>query len=81
MGDIFWGCLKVLIFFLGWMVDAGPEPTYEEKMRVAPLGSHVHNENCTTSKQITKYGKGVCPYHKELLLKERVSSWRSKVFP
>ena len=41
-GIIFWvakisniilGCLKFLIF-LGEMVDAGAEPTYEEKMRV-----------------------------------------------
>ena len=34
----FLGCLKFLIFFFGGgggrMVDAGPEPTYEEKMRV-----------------------------------------------
>ena len=28
---IFWGCLKFLIFFLGGTIDAGPEPTYEEK--------------------------------------------------
>ena len=32
------GCLKFLIFFGGRMVDAGPEPTYEAKMRVPPLG-------------------------------------------
>ena len=25
------------------MVDAGPEPTYEEKMRVIPLGEGVTN--------------------------------------
>ena len=40
MGDIFWvpkisniflGCLEFLIFFGGLTVDAGPEPTYEEK--------------------------------------------------
>ena len=31
----FWGCLEFLIFLRG-MVDAGPEPTYEEKMRVPP---------------------------------------------
>ena len=30
------GCLKFLIFLGGWTVDAGPEPTYEEKMRVPP---------------------------------------------
>ena len=32
MGDIFGGCLK----FLRWTVDAGPEPTYDEKLRVPP---------------------------------------------
>ena len=32
----FLGCLKFLIFILGRTVDAGPEPTYEEKMRVPP---------------------------------------------
>ena len=31
----FLGCLKFLIF-LGCPVDAGPEPTYEEKMSVPP---------------------------------------------
>ena len=45
MGDIFWvakisniflGCLKFLIFFGRRMVDAGPEPTYAEKMRLPP---------------------------------------------
>ena len=44
-GDMFWvantsdnflGCLKFLIFILGRTVDAGPEPTHEEKMRVSP---------------------------------------------
>ena len=44
MGDIFWvaeisiilGVLKISDIFGGWMVDAGPEPTYEEKKRVPP---------------------------------------------
>ena len=41
---IFLGLLKFQIFFggclkLGWTVDAGPEPTYKEKMRVPSLGS------------------------------------------
>ena len=31
------GCLKFLMFFGGWTVDAGMHPTYEEKMRVPPL--------------------------------------------
>ena len=44
-GAYFWGLLKSQIFFgvveipdifLGWTVDAGPEPTYEEKLRVPP---------------------------------------------
>ena len=37
--NIHLGWLETLDIFLGWMVDAGPEPTHEEKMRVAhPLG-------------------------------------------
>ena len=35
ISNIFWGCLKFLIFF-GVNGDAGPEPTYEEKMTVPP---------------------------------------------
>ena len=35
ISNIILGCLKFLIFW-GRMVDAGPEPTYEEKMRVPP---------------------------------------------
>ena len=31
----FFGCLDFLIF-LGWSVDAAPDPTFEEKMRVPP---------------------------------------------
>ena len=34
--NIFFGCLEFLIFFFGCMVDAGPEPTYAEKIRVPP---------------------------------------------
>ena len=34
--EYFLGCLKFLIFILGCTVDAGPEPTYEEQMRVPP---------------------------------------------
>ena len=35
--NIYLGCLKFLIFFLCvYTVDAGPEPTYKEKMRVPP---------------------------------------------
>ena len=37
----FFRCLEFLIF-LGVMVDARPEPTYEEKLRVPPL---VHPKN------------------------------------
>ena len=33
----FWGVWNSW-YFLGWTVDAGPEPTYAEKMRVPPLG-------------------------------------------
>ena len=44
MGDIFGGLVKFQIFLgvleipdiLGQTVDAGPEPMYEEKMRVPP---------------------------------------------
>ena len=36
ISNIVWGCLKFLIFFGGGWVDAGPEPMYEEKMRVPP---------------------------------------------
>ena len=36
ISNIFLRCLEFLIFF-GVMVDARPEPTYEEKMRVPPL--------------------------------------------
>ena len=32
----FLGCSKFLIFIFGRTVYAGPEPTYEEKMRVPP---------------------------------------------
>ena len=35
--QMFLGCLKFLIFF-GGTIDAGPEPTDEEKMRVPPMG-------------------------------------------
>ena len=59
--DIFLGLLNFQIlfggawnswYFLGWRVDAGPEPTYEEKMRVSPLGHnydyhdhHYHHDH------------------------------------
>ena len=37
ISNIILGCLKFLIFFWGGrMVDVGPEPAYEEKMRVPP---------------------------------------------
>ena len=35
ISNIFFGCLKFLLL-LGRTIDAGPEPTYEEKLRVAP---------------------------------------------
>ena len=48
MGDIFWvakisniflGCLKFLIFILGWTVDAGPQPTMKKNENTpTPLG-------------------------------------------
>ena len=31
-----YGVPEILDIFGGWMVDAGPEPTYEEKIRVSP---------------------------------------------
>ena len=37
ISNIILGCLNFLIF-LGCLIDAGPEPTYEVKMRVSPLG-------------------------------------------
>ena len=37
ISNIYLCCLKFLIFFwVNGTVDAGPEPTYEEKMRVPP---------------------------------------------
>ena len=47
--QIFWGVLEIPDIFWGWTVDAGPEPMYEEKMKVPPLGSYT----CC----INKYGK------------------------
>ena len=49
MGDIFWllkfqiffGVLEIPDIFWGWTVDAGPEPTYEEKMRVPPWARYL----------------------------------------
>ena len=40
MGVIFW-VLKIPDVFGGWTEDAGPEPTYEEKMRVPPWGCNT----------------------------------------
>ena len=37
ISNIFWGAWNSW-YFLGWMVDAGPEPTCKENMRVPPLG-------------------------------------------
>ena len=37
----FLGCLITPIFFLRQTVDAGPNPTYEEKVRVRPP-PHTH---------------------------------------
>ena len=39
ISNIFLACLKFLLIFWGLTVDAGPEPTYAEKIRVPPLGS------------------------------------------
>ena len=36
----FCGVLEIPDIFGGTTVDAGPEPTYKEKMRVPPLGAH-----------------------------------------
>ena len=38
ISNIVLGYLKFLIFLGGETVDAGPEPTYGEKIRVPPLG-------------------------------------------
>ena len=38
ISNIFWGVLEIPDILLGLMVDAGPEPKYEEKMRVPPWG-------------------------------------------
>ena len=38
----FLGVLDIPDIFLGWTVDAGLEPTYEEKMRVTPLGKKAY---------------------------------------
>ena len=34
--NIFFGVLAIPDIFLGWMVDAGSEPTYAEKNKVPP---------------------------------------------
>ena len=36
----FWACLMFPIFF-GLTVDAGSKPTYEENMRLTPLGLYI----------------------------------------
>ena len=36
ISNIFLGCLKFLILFWGWTVDAGSEPTYTEKFEYPP---------------------------------------------
>ena len=38
ISNIFFGVLEIPDIFLGWMVEAGSEPTYEEKIRVPPWG-------------------------------------------
>ena len=38
----FLGCLIFPIFLLRQTVDAGPNPTYEEKVRVPPTPTHTH---------------------------------------
>ena len=43
ISNIYLGCLKFLIFFGVRTVDAGPEPTYEEKMiELSPPLGFVH---------------------------------------
>ena len=39
--QIFFGVLERPDIFWGWMVDAGPGPTYEEKTHSTPLAQHV----------------------------------------
>ena len=41
--QIFLGCLIFPIFFLRQTVDARPNPTYEEKVRVSPPHTHTHS--------------------------------------
>ena len=36
ISNIFYWVLEIPDIFLGWTVDAGSEPTYEEKIRVPP---------------------------------------------
>ena len=43
-------------------------------IRIAPIITHVHNETCTHSRQITQYRNSFFQYNKGLLLKERIRS-------
>ena len=47
--QIFFGALDIPDFFLWQTVDAGPNPTYEEKVRVPPPPSppHTHKHTLT----------------------------------
>ena len=48
ISNIFLGVLEISdMFFGGWRVDAGPEPTYEEKLRVPTLGAVQHGTKNT----------------------------------
>ena len=40
----FLGCLIFPDIFWRQMVDAGPNPTYEEKVRVPPPHTHTHTD-------------------------------------
>ena len=53
---IFSGCLIFPIFFWRQTVDAGPNPTYEEKVRVPPPPPHTHT-HYTHSPWVTVYGE------------------------
>ena len=50
----FLGCLIFPIFFLRQTVDAGPNPTYEEKLDNPPH-THTHTHTHTHSPWVTVY--------------------------
>ena len=42
--SIFFGVAKISNIFLGLTIDPGPEPTYEEKHKLSPLGTQYPSQ-------------------------------------